>query len=109
MMTHVSYPKLKPYRNEAYRRKVAALPCVNCGIEGFSQCAHANGHLFGKAGARKADDRHTFPLCSTRPGVVGCHDLFDAYKLIPADELESTVRRWLSWTRVAIANQLGTK
>jgi hypothetical protein len=103
-MTHVSYPKLKPYRNEAYRRKVAALPCVNCGISGFSQCAHANGHLFGKGGARKADDLQSFPLCCTRPMQVGCHALFDQYKLIPADELESTVRRWIYWTHTAIAN-----
>ena len=29
-----------PVRSEAYRRAVASLPCINCGIQGYSQAAH---------------------------------------------------------------------
>ena len=31
-----------PVRSEAYRRAVAALPCINCGIQGYSQAAHGS-------------------------------------------------------------------
>jgi hypothetical protein len=64
---------MKPYRSEKYRRYVAAQPCFRCGIEGLSQCAHANGGGMGT----KASDADTFPLCCTRPGVLGCHAEFD--------------------------------
>ena len=64
---------MKPYRSEKYRRYVAAQPCFGCGIEGYSQCAHANGGGMGT----KASDADTFPLCCTRPGVRGCHAEFD--------------------------------
>ena len=94
--------KVPVYRSEAYRRRVASLSCVNCGMDGHSQCAHANGHAFGKGMGTKADDRFTFPLCADGPGYAGCHSLFDQHKLIPADEIESTVKRWISWTRAAL-------
>ena len=63
----------KPYRNKSYRRYVASQPCFGCGAEGYSQCAHANGGGMGT----KASDADTFPLCCTRPGVLGCHAEFD--------------------------------
>lgn len=65
--------KTKPYRSESYRRWVASLDCIACGIHGYSQCAHANGGGM----ATKASDLETFPLCATRPGHQGCHMLFD--------------------------------
>ena len=34
--------KSTPLRSEAYRRAVAAMPCIHCGIAGHSQHAHAN-------------------------------------------------------------------
>ena len=34
--------KAHPVRNEAYRRAVASLPCVICGVSGYSQAAHGN-------------------------------------------------------------------
>lgn len=41
-----------PVRSEAYRRAVASLPCINCGVPGHSQCAHSNS---GKgAGIKRA-------------------------------------------------------
>ena len=32
--------KAAPVRSEAYRRVVAGLPCIACGIQGYSQAAH---------------------------------------------------------------------
>jgi hypothetical protein len=63
-------PKSSPVRSEAYRRYVAALPCFNCGIEQYSQCAHGDE---GKGMGLKTDDRTGYPLCSERPGISGCH------------------------------------
>jgi hypothetical protein len=65
--------KSKPFRSESYRRWVASLPCVACGIEGYSQCAHENGGGMGT----KTSDLRTFPLCCTLPGRVGCHVRYD--------------------------------
>lgn len=66
-------------RSEAYRRAVAGLPCMWCGISGFSQHAHLNR---GKGFALKTDDRTGFPLCCARPGIEGCHIAFDQYRLV---------------------------
>jgi hypothetical protein len=66
-------PKPVRYENESYRRFVAGHACFACGVPKLSQCAHANGG----GGATKASDLETFPLCSTRPGEVGCHYRFD--------------------------------
>lgn len=68
-----------PVRSEAYRRAVASLPCINCGIPGHSQCAHSNR---GKGAGIKASDLDSFPLCTVHPGadgrlVQGCHENFD--------------------------------
>jgi len=63
------FAKQPRYQNEAYRRYVASKPCFGCGIEGYSQCAHANGGGMGT----KRSDLETFPLCATRPGHIGCH------------------------------------
>jgi len=66
--------KSEPMRSEEYRRLVAALPCVACGIVGHSQAAHPNT---GKGAGTKTDDRLCFPLCADRPSVRGCHSQFD--------------------------------
>ena len=68
--------KEPPLRSEAYRRAVASLPCIHCGIEGYSQHAHENA---GKGKSMKADDRCAMPLCCTRPGIEGCHAAFDRF------------------------------
>ena len=62
-------PKAELLESKPYRRAVATLGCMWCGIEGFSQHAHLN---LGKGLSLKTDDRTGFPLCSTRPGVEGC-------------------------------------
>ena len=70
-------PKSNPVRSEAYRRLVAALPCIYCGIEGYSQAAH----LPPDGKGIKQDDRLTFPLCCARPGITGCHADYDQYRI----------------------------
>jgi len=64
------FPKSKPVRSESYRRWVASLPCIVCGIEGYSQCAHPN---HGRGLGQKASDLDCFALCCTRPGHMGHH------------------------------------
>ena len=70
-----SIPKASPVRSEDYRRLVAALPCIHCGQPGPSQAAHADQ---GKGARLKSDDRTCYPLCATRPGERGCHDIIGA-------------------------------
>jgi hypothetical protein len=65
-------------RSPTYLRAVASLPCCNCEREGASQAAHLNR---GKGMGIKASDNHTFPLCATVGGKVGCHEMYDQYKL----------------------------
>lgn len=74
-----------PVRSEAYRRLVASLPCIACGVPGYSQCAHSNS---GKGAGIKASDLDSFPLCTVHPGadgrlVQGCHENFDQGALFP--------------------------
>ena len=90
-----------PVRSEAYRRIVAAMPCIHCGIAGYSQHAHANA---GKGKGIKTDDRMGFPLCAARPGVEGCHAAFDQYQLLPGgrDEHAEAGERWAERTRAAV-------
>ena len=72
-------PKAHPVRNEAYRRAVASLPCVICGVPGYSQAAHGSGVGTGasKGMGIKACDTTLFPACCDRPGVRGCHSQLD--------------------------------
>ena len=77
--TGVAVPKAAPVRSEPYRRAVAGLRCIHCGVLGYSQCAHANT---GKGASIKACDLQSFPLCTVHPGadgrlVQGCHENFD--------------------------------
>jgi hypothetical protein len=70
----VAVPKQEPKRSESYRRYVASQPCFACGVEGFSQCAHANS---GKGLSIKTCDSRTFPLCAPHFGLIGCHQHHD--------------------------------
>jgi hypothetical protein len=99
--TMASIPKAEPVRDEAYRRLVAALPCAACGLEGRSQCAHVNSD---KGKGLKASDTDSMPLCADGPGRVGCHFLYDQYKLIEGGR-EAHVeqgRAWAAQTRVML-------
>ncbi len=88
-------------RSEAYRRAVSLLPCIYCGIVGYSQHAHANE---GKGMGLKVDDRRGFPLCCSRPGVEGCHAAFDQYHLLAGgrEAHREAADRWAARTRAVI-------
>lgn len=90
-----------PLRSEAYRRLVAALPCINCGRVGHSQHAHTNGP--GKAKGMKNDDRDAMPLCADDYGLLGCHSRFDRYALfIDRAEHVRMGAQWAEQTRKQI-------
>jgi len=64
------FQKSRPLRSKAYRKYVSEHDCFGCGVSGYSQCAHEEQ---GKGMALKSDDLTAFPLCCSRPGIVGCH------------------------------------
>lgn len=83
--------KERPVRSEPYRRLVASLGCIYCGIEGFTQHAHANT---GKGAGIKTDDRFAFPLCADRPDQRGCHSLFDQGALFSKAVRREVEKEW---------------
>ena len=88
-------PKAAPVRSEAYRRAVASLPCIACGIQGYSQAAH----LPPEAKGMKQSDLLTFPLCCTRVGIPGCHQDYDQYRLFPREAAMTVGRAWAADTQ----------
>lgn len=89
--------------SEQHRRNVAQLPCAECGLEGYSQAAHANHHLFGKGRGMKSSDLATFPLCATRIGEVGCHVRHDQYIGMTREEAAEREVRYVIKTLLALA------
>ena len=87
--------KESPLRSEAYRRAVASLPCIACGIQGYSQAAH----LPPEAKGMKQSDLLTFPLCCTRVGIPGCHQDYDQYRLFPRAVAMTVGRAWAADTQ----------
>lgn len=90
-----SIPKSQPVRSEAYRRVVASLPCIACGIQGYSQAAHLPPD--GK-GIKQGDDL-IFPLCCVRVGVPGCHQDYDQYRLFNKQTAVTVGRAWAADTQ----------
>jgi len=89
---------------EAYRKLVAALPCIHCGLHGYSQAAHPNTD---KAGGKKLiDDRLCFPLCTVHPVgadfVRGCHERFDQGALFTKEARRELEPAWGAQTRAVI-------
>jgi hypothetical protein len=64
--------RIVDFGGDEYARYIASLPCKLCGIHGYSVPAHV-----GKA--RGAGGKAIAPLCASRIGVVGCHELHDLY------------------------------
>ena len=75
----MAQPVLKDNRHESepWRRAVAALPCVLCGREGQTQCAHRN---LDKGMGLKTDDAMTAALCAP------CHSEIDQGKDFTREE-----------------------
>lgn len=98
----VAAPKDEPVRDEQYRRWVASLPCIACGVHGYSQAAHP---CAGRGLGQKSDDTDCFPLCCTRPGVLGCHvrhDQLIGIKLTERRELEKKYTKHIKAVHVAL-------
>lgn len=90
------------FEYEPLRRAVASLPCANCFIEGYSQCAHSNLYEHGKGRGLKASDAATFPLCVDRFGMRGCHYRFDNYLLCSKAEMPEMTARFIAWTHIQL-------
>jgi very-short-patch-repair endonuclease len=91
----LAHPKDKPVRSPAYLARVAKLACARCGKEGRSQAAHANR---GKGLSIKAGDNFSMPLCTIDDGKLGCHELFDGYKLGTKEQQHEMSKPWISNT-----------
>lgn len=85
------------YYSEAWRRAVASLPCVLCGKEGDTQCAHRNE---GKAGGKKLmDDCWTAALCTA------CHREIDQGKQWSRETKRETMIHAILLTVLALARR----
>lgn len=91
--------KAVPAVELAYLKSVAALPCVCCGVWGYSQAAHSNRYSDGKGRGIKSDYRMTFPLCCTRPGEVGCHVRHDQCIGMTREEADSRTDWYIADTQ----------
>ena len=63
--------KFNYVRSKQLLKAVASLECMNCGREGYTQAAHSNQSVHGKAKALKSSDVFTAALCET------CHAAID--------------------------------
>lgn len=96
--TVVARPKEGRVEHEGYRRLVAALPCSHCRIAGYSQAAHPPPTGKGI----KESDSLVFPLCAARPGIPGCHFLFDTMQLIPRASMREQASIWGNATKTTL-------
>lgn len=92
----MSFMKVKTPRSKSYLRWVASLPCIVCGIEGYSQAAHPN---HGRGLGQKASDLDCFPLCCTRPGHMGHHYEHDNLIDMTRDQRRELEKRYTAQTQ----------
>lgn len=83
------------FSSEAWRRAVASLPCVLCGKEGETQCAHRNE---GKGMAMKTPDVWSAGLC------VACHSAIDQGNALDREERRERMDLaiFLTWLQLAV-------
>jgi hypothetical protein len=91
--------KKRPTAETVHFKRVAMLPCACCGIAGYSQAAHSNRHQDGKGTGIKAHYLATFPLCCSRPGIVGCHVEHDQCIGMTREEVDARTKRYIADTR----------
>lgn len=87
-----------PATELAHYKAVASLPCVCCGIVGYSQAAHSNRYQDGKGLGIKANYLATFPLCCARTGIVGCHFKHDNCVDMTREEADRRTEQYISST-----------
>jgi hypothetical protein len=98
----VGFPKKLTYRSEPLRRAVAQLPCMKCGVWGYTQAAHTN---LGKGGGIKASDAAIAALCCDRLGVRGCHALLDQGGKLPKLERRAFEIEMVALTYIALVER----
>jgi hypothetical protein len=59
------------YHSKQYVLYIHAMPCAECGVEGYSEAAHVISRGAG------GEAKHLVPLCRNRFDIVGCHPTFD--------------------------------
>lgn len=80
------------FGGKSYRDWIVSLPCLLCGIEGYSEPAH----LISRGAGGKA--KVLAPLCGVHPNtkgelVEGCHRIYDTKRwTLPADTEEMLMR-----------------
>lgn len=102
----MKYPKSNPVRDKSYLRRVAGLPCAHCGIEGYSQAAHADE---GKGMGIKSSDHTAMPLCGPHPpsyrglsqsiSLPGCHWLIGTSGLYTKEDRRALEQKYGKQTR----------
>ncbi len=85
------------YRSEKWRRAVASLACINCGLEGSTQAAHPNHREKGLS--LKSPDCWCVPLCFT------CHTEFDQGRKWSKESKRVLMDSWIIETIKILAEQ----
>lgn len=96
----VPVPKLMPLRDEEYRRLVASLKCVMCGVVGFSNACHSDNS--SKGAGLKSGDETCYPACVSRPGILGCHERIGTVREIPKNQRHELEELWANQTRMTL-------
>ncbi|MGB8422206.1 hypothetical protein [Paraburkholderia sp.] len=95
----IGIPKLLTFRYEDLRRAVTTLPCMNCGIERYTQAAHGNKD---KGSGLKASDAAIAALCCDRPGIRGCHSMLDQGGAMLKEERRAFEMEMIAKTYIAL-------
>lgn len=98
----VSIPKQESLQHEAYMAAVRKLPCIRCGIVGFTQFCHADE---GKGMGLKTDCRLGWPGCGPHDGKPGCHWWIGTSGLLGRNDRRAFESRAGALTREAIRFQ----
>jgi hypothetical protein len=80
-------PKEDAIQSEAYMAIVRKLPCMRCGIVGFTQFCHADE---GKGMGIKTDCRRGWPGCGPHGDEPGCHWVVGTSGQLPREEKRET-------------------
>lgn len=94
--------KASVYRSEQHRRRIAMLPCINCGIYGISQAAHLNLSALGKGAGLKTSDALLVPLCAADYNNKGCHHMLDQSGAMTKEHSRKVQLRWIREIRALL-------
>ena len=98
----VDVPKTRPIQHAGYMAAVRKLPCVRCGVTGFTQFCHADE---GKGMGLKTDCRLGWPGCGPHGGAPGCHWYVGTSGDMPREERREFERAAGNLTREAVRHQ----